>query len=130
VARPDLAGISVLVVDDEADARDVVGAILSSYGAEVRTASSVALALDAIRERPPLVVVSDIGMPGEDGFALIAQLRALTPPLASLPVIALTAYARRDDARRMLTAGFRRFLSKPADPITLATAVRDLARPD
>jgi signal transduction histidine kinase len=126
----DLTGIRVLLVDDEPDAREVVSEVLRAFGAEVASVDSVDSALETVVPFAPSVLVSDIGMPDKDGFMLVRRLRELDAPLSDLPVIALTAYARRDDARRVLAAGFRRFLSKPTDPATLATAVRSVVKPD
>src|SRR5213076_1680000 len=92
-----LTGVEVLVVDDDADARDLVAAVLVRSGARVRTASSVDEAVERLRERRPDVLLSDIGLPSQDGYELIRRVRALDE---SLPAAALTAFASPDDHRR------------------------------
>jgi CheY-like chemotaxis protein len=117
-----LDGIRVLVVDDEADARELFGSILLSAGAQVSTASSAADALRILAEEPVDVLVSDIEMPGEDGYTLLEQAvkaRGGTP----VPAIALTAYARAADRRRALDAGFKWHLAKPVEPSELVSAI-------
>ncbi len=123
-----LSGCSVLVVDDEADARDLVEAVLSRHGAVVRTAGSTAEALDALRERAPDVLLADIGMPGEDGYCLVQRVRALPDPrLAMIPAVALTAYGRTEDRMRALAAGFQQHIAKPVLPDELVTVVARMA---
>ena len=117
--RVTLSGARVLAVDDEPDAVELVSIVLEQAGAVVRTASSVAQALELVKAWTPELVVSDIGMPGEDGFALARKLRALGPPYADVPAIALTAFARREDADAALRAGFGWHLAKPIDPRVL-----------
>jgi signal transduction histidine kinase/response regulator RpfG family c-di-GMP phosphodiesterase len=129
----DLEGLRVMVVDDEPDAREVLVAMLEHRGAEVIALSSTAEAvtlLTSIRNGfIPDVLVSDIGMPGEDGFELISKVRALAPEHGgSIPAIALTAYARAEDRARVLSAGFQRHIAKPVEPSTLAIVVGRLAR--
>jgi signal transduction histidine kinase/ActR/RegA family two-component response regulator len=124
----DLTGIRVLLVDDEADAREVVGEVLVSFGAEVATVDSAEGALATVSGFAPTVMLSDIGMPEQDGFTLLRRLREMGPPYDELPVIALTAYARADDERRILAAGFHHFLAKPTDSRVLTRAVFDAAR--
>jgi PAS domain S-box-containing protein len=121
---PDLSGLLVLAVDDEADARQLMHRILGDCGARVITAASAreALAL-AARERPD-VLVSDIGMPETDGYDLLKQLRALS---ADIPAVALTAYARSEDRTRALRAGFRIHIAKPVEPAELAVSVANVA---
>jgi CheY-like chemotaxis protein len=119
-----LAGLDVLVVDDEADARDLVAAVLASCGATVRTAASVDEAIAMLRQQRPDVLVSDIGLPTEDGFALIRRVREID---RDLPAAALTAYAGPDDRRRALVAGFQAHVSKPVEPSELALLVASLA---
>jgi signal transduction histidine kinase/ActR/RegA family two-component response regulator len=123
-----LAGLRLLVVDDEADAREVMRFMLERGGAAVRTADSAAQALDAIREERPDLVISDIGMPVEDGYVLVRRLRAMEEGLGRrLPAIALTAYASEEDTRRALGAGFDAHLSKPVDPSRLIEVAAELA---
>ena len=121
----ELRGVTVLVVDDEADARDLFAAILRQHGAVVHTAASVHDALESVETFRPAVLVADIGMPGEDGYSLIRRLRSGTQ--ADMPAVALTAYARPEDRRRALDAGFEMHLPKPVEPIELISAVADLA---
>jgi signal transduction histidine kinase/ActR/RegA family two-component response regulator len=130
VPPPSLDGISVLVVDDENDARDVVAVALESWGATVTKAESVAEALATLERERPDVIVSDIGMPCEDGYAFIQTLRRAGGPAALVPAIALTAYARRADAERALASGFDFHVTKPIDPDDLRDVVgRALSRP-
>ena len=129
----ELAGLSVMIVDDERDAREVLVAMLELRGAEVIAASSAAEAVEALAHATnvsmPDVLVSDIGMPGEDGFDLISKIRAMGPEHGgNIPAIALTAYARAEDRRRVLEAGFQRHVAKPVEPSSLAGAVASLAR--
>jgi CheY-like chemotaxis protein len=123
-----LAGLRLLIVDDEADAREVMRFMLERGGAQVRIADSAAQALDAIREERPDLLISDIGMPVEDGYVLVRRLRAMEEGLGRrLPAIALTAYASEEDTRRALTAGFDAHLSKPVDPARLIDIAAGLA---
>lgn len=129
--RRRLEGVRVLVVDDEPDARDLVSRALRSDGADVRSAGSAAEAMGAIDELNPDVLVSDIAMPGEDGYELIRQLRARERPHGHhLPAVALTAYARNEDRERALRAGFQEHLAKPVEPAHLATVVANLVSRD
>jgi CheY-like chemotaxis protein len=114
----------VLVVDDEADARDLVAAVLASSGASVRAAASVEEAIAMLRQQRPDVLLSDIGLPTEDGFALIRRVREID---RDLPAAALTAYAGPDDRRKTLVAGFQAHVSKPVEPSELALLVASLA---
>ncbi|MDB5296625.1 MAG: hypothetical protein JWO31_2608, partial [Phycisphaerales bacterium] len=118
----------VLVVDDEPDARAVVARLLEGWDAAVTTAGSAADALAAVRRDKPDVLVSDIGMPGEDGYSLIRAVRALGPSGGGdVPAVALTAYARAEDRARALRAGYQGHLSKPVEPGELLTALAALA---
>jgi PAS domain S-box-containing protein len=121
----ELRGVTVLVVDDEPDARDLFAAILRQHGAVVRTAASVHDALESLESFKPGVLVVDIGMPGEDGYSLIRHIRGGAQ--ANMPAVALTAYARPEDRRRALDAGFEMHLPKPVEPVELVSAVADLA---
>jgi PAS domain S-box-containing protein len=124
----DLAGVKVLLVDDEPDARELLSEVLEQYGATVIVAASAEEALRAMTAERPTVLLSDIGLPGEDGYSLIRRVRAL-PALegATIPAAALTAYARSEDGRRALAAGFGRHAVKPIQPAALAVLVRELA---
>ena len=128
-ARPD--GVRVLVVDDDPDATGLMREVLSSAGASVIVAHSGREALSIISRERPDVLLSDIGMPEMDGFALIAQVRASADPaVRDVPAAALTAYARSDDRTRVLQSGFQMHLSKPIDPADVVAAVAALARRD
>ncbi|MCI0336494.1 MAG: ATP-binding protein [Acidobacteria bacterium] len=126
-----LEGVRALVVDDEADARDLVATLLRQYGAHVATASSAAEALAFIKKSEastrPDILVSDIGMPEEDGYSLIESVRRLTPEMGgSIPAIALTAYGRASDRIRALSAGFQRHMPKPVEPAELVMVIYGL----
>jgi len=124
----DLSGLRVLVVDDEADARTLVQKLLEECGAEILTAGNVDQALEQIRRARPHLLVSDIGMPGADGYELLERIRELEDPaLASLPAIALTAFARSEDRTRALRMGFLLHLSKPVEPAELVATVASAA---
>jgi len=125
---PALNGLRVLVVDDEPDSNDVVSTLLSSCGAEVRIAGSAAQALEVLTQWRTDVLVTDIGMPGEDGYGLLTKVRDQQGESARLPAIALTAYASRDDRIRLLSAGFQAHVAKPVDPEELVTVVANLGR--
>lgn len=125
-----LTGLHILVVDDEADAREVMRFMLERGGARVRTADSAAAALDAIREERPDLLISDIGMPVEDGYVMVRRLRAMEDGAPRrLPAIALTAYASEEDSRRARAAGFDAHLSKPVDPARFIDIAVGLAGP-
>jgi PAS domain S-box-containing protein len=120
----DLSGVRVLVVDDEPDARDLIHRILSDCHADVRTAGSASEALEALGTETPDVLVSDLGMPGMDGFELLARIRQLDAAHGgAVPAIALTAFARSEDRLRALEAGFRAHIAKPVDPSELIEVV-------
>ncbi|MDN2709452.1 ATP-binding protein [Janthinobacterium sp. SUN118] len=125
-ALRDLRGVTVLLVDDEADARELTERILRDSHADVHSADSAAQALQLLASVQPHVLVSDIGMPGVDGFDLLAQLRACVPADA-LPALALTAFARPQDRQQALDSGFQAYISKPLDPLELLAAVAQLA---
>ncbi len=122
-----LEGIRVLVVDNEADARGLIGAILESCGAEVVAVASAAEALEEIRRQRPDVLLSDIAMPGEDGYALIRKVRRLDTDDPPLPAAALTAYATAGDRAQALVAGYQTHLAKPIEPAELTAVVASLA---
>ncbi|MDV2995329.1 MAG: Sensor histidine kinase RcsC [Chroococcidiopsis sp. SAG 2025] len=121
-----LNNLRVLVVDDEPDSCEVIAVILQTSGARTYTAGSVQAALQALEAFQPDLLVSDIGMPGEDGYALIRQLRTKTTAQRQIPAIALTGFARLEDRTQAIAAGFHRHLPKPIDPDTLIAVVTDL----
>jgi len=124
--QPNLAGLRILVVDDEADARDLLAIRLQQYGASVITAASAEAALKALgRQNPqPDLIVSDIAMPGEDGYSLIRRVRAMEPEWGGrIPAIALTAYSRTKDRVQALAAGFQMHMPKPVNAAELAIAI-------
>jgi PAS domain S-box-containing protein len=124
-----LNGVKVLVVDDEPDARALVKRLLEDCNAIVTTAAGAAEALDAFRAHPPDVLVSDIGMPSEDGYSLIQKIRALQPTQGrNVPALALTAYARSEDRMQSARCGFQNHIAKPVEPAELITMVATLAR--
>ena len=127
VRRVTLGGLHVLVVDDDPGSNAVVTAVLASRGVEVRTAGSTPEALEIAGRWPPDVLVSDIAMPGDDGYALLEKLRAREGDLGHIPAIALTAYAGSSDRLRLLAAGFEAHIAKPFDPAELAAAVEEAA---
>jgi signal transduction histidine kinase/ActR/RegA family two-component response regulator len=122
-----LDGISVLVVDDDQESREVVAAHLRERQALVLTAASAAQAFDMLQHERVDVLVADIAMPGEDGYSLLRRLRALKPaPAATIPAAALTAFARDDDRRQALQAGFQLHMAKPVEAHSLVAAVSQL----
>jgi PAS domain S-box-containing protein len=121
-----LTGVKVLAVDDDVDSVAVLERILRRSGAEVRTAHSMEEALAEFGRFEPDVVLSDIGMPGHDGFELISRLRAL-PGGGCVPTVALTAFARSEDRTRVLRAGFQMHLAKPVESHELVAVVQNLA---
>jgi signal transduction histidine kinase len=128
LAEGSLEGVRVLVVDDEGDARDLVATVLRRAGADVLTAVSVAEALAVCERDRPDVLLSDLEMPGEDGYALIRKLRASPDPrLAAMPAAALTAYAGFEDAKRARDAGFEVHLPKPVQSRELVAVLAALA---
>lgn len=123
-----LQNLRVLVVDDESDTREFIATVLNNCGAEVRSAASAAEAFEAVRQWLPNVMVSDIGLPGEDGYALLGRLRRdLNEGEQLLPSLALTAYASVEDRKRALAAGFNMHLAKPIEPNELVAVVASLA---
>ena len=128
-SRRGFEGLKVLVVDDDPDARDVAAASLRGLGIAVELADTSAAGLRLVSRWRPDVVVADIGMPGEDGYHFVRQLRALGQESGGLtPAIALTAYSRPEDAQRALEAGYGEHLAKPLAPQALAAAVARAAR--
>jgi CheY-like chemotaxis protein/anti-sigma regulatory factor (Ser/Thr protein kinase) len=130
-----LAGVHVLLVEDQEEAREIVATALQQHGVIVTAASSSREALAALdaaltRGEPPHVIVSDIGLPEEDGYRLMEQLSSRAPSRGGhIPAIAVTAYGRPQDKRRALAAGFRLHITKPIVPETLAAAVAAVLPP-
>jgi CheY-like chemotaxis protein len=124
-----LRGMKVLVVDDEQDTREFVRTVLERSGANVMTSYSVPHAMDIFERHRPDCVISDIGMPDEDGYSFIQRVRALPRHLGGeTPVAALTAYARDEDRLRILRSGFQAYILKPVEPSDLVIAVAGIVR--
>lgn len=125
---PGLDGVRVLLVDDEADARELMRAILGQCGAQVTVAATARAALEALDRAPFDVLVSDIGMPEDDGYALIRAVRTRDPARGGqIPALALSAYARSEDRAEATSAGYHQHAAKPIEPADLAAAVARLA---
>ncbi|HEY7462494.1 MAG TPA: ATP-binding protein [Gemmatimonadota bacterium] len=125
---PSLAGLRVLVVEDERDARELVRVLLTRSGAQVQAVASADQALQALAQHPAHVVVSDLGLPGVDGYELVRRINHLAARRGlRIPVVALTAYAQDHDRRRAVEAGFQAYVTKPVDPAALASAIVQLA---
>ena len=124
----ELAGVKVLVVDDQPDARELIRRVLEDCSAEVLLAGTTAEALRLVETERPDVLVSDIGMPDVDGFELLRRIRALGSDRGGrVPAIALTAFARSEDRTRALRGGFLVHVSKPVDPSELVATVASVA---
>lgn len=124
-----LDGLQVLIVDDDAQTCEALTAVLEQYGAQVRAVTSASAALGAIANQKPDILISDIGMPDQDGYSLIAKMRALAPDQGGqIPAIALTAFARDEDRSRALQAGFQTYLAKPIEPDELVGVVAHLVQ--
>jgi signal transduction histidine kinase/ActR/RegA family two-component response regulator len=127
-----LSGLRVLAVDDDVDTLEVLRLVLQDKGAGVLVASSVSEALDALRDAPVDVLISDLGMPGADGYDLIRQVRTMERETRGqpMPAVALTAYASDEDRTRALAAGFQTYVAKPVDPMQLVeVTARAAGRP-
>jgi CheY-like chemotaxis protein/anti-sigma regulatory factor (Ser/Thr protein kinase) len=123
----ELSGIRVLVVDDDQDTLEMLELVLRQAGADVRIADSAGAGFRTFREWHPHVVVSDIGMPGEDGYAFINKVRGLPrEDGGQTPAIALTAYARSEDRVRVLSAGFQMHVAKPIEPAELVASLASI----
>ncbi|HEX8249163.1 MAG TPA: ATP-binding protein, partial [Pyrinomonadaceae bacterium] len=123
-----LSGVRVLIVDDDNDARLLLTTIIEKSGADILTASSVAEALETLKNFRPHILISDIGMPGEDGYSLIRKVRALYPEEADkISAVALTAYAREEDKTLALEAGFQMHIAKPVNPEELLSTLKELS---
>jgi len=128
-SMPSLKRLRVLFVDDEPDIRASISEILHHAEAEFRLAGSAAEALEILKDWRPDVLVSDIGMPGEDGYALLQKLRTRLPEEGGqIPAVALTAYARTEDRLQVLSSGFQMHVPKPVQPIELVTVIASIAR--
>ena len=126
---PRLEGLRILVVDDNADGRTLTSMVLTQAGASVTAAASVREALQMLEVQRPDVVVSDIGLPDEDGYRLIQRIREHEAEHEGfLPAVALTGYARAEDRARILAAGFQAHVPKPVDPIELAAAIATITQ--
>ncbi|MDB5328170.1 MAG: hybrid sensor histidine kinase/response regulator [Phycisphaerales bacterium] len=122
-----LNGVTIIAVDDEPDARELVRRLLQKYGATVFTAASADEGLEAVKRHKPDVIVSDIGMPDKDGYEFLRTVRALSGRCGTTPAIALTAFAHSEDRRRAMTAGFQVHLDKPVEATELVAAIARLA---
>jgi CheY-like chemotaxis protein len=121
---PRLDELRILVVDDNADGRALTSLVLTQAGASVKAVASVREALQLLEVERPDALVSDIGLPDEDGYGLIRQIRQDEAEHGGfLPAVALTGYARAEDRARSLAAGFQAHVSKPVEPVELATAI-------
>ncbi len=126
---PKLDGVKVLVVDDDEEAGNLVALVLNQVGAEAHAVTSVAAAVRMLRNFHADIVVSDIAMPGEDGYAMMRRLREIEPELGRhIPTMALTAYGRPEDRSRILASGFQKYIQKPVEPVQLARAIESLKR--
>lgn len=123
---PDLTGVHVFVLDDEADARDLLKRVIESSGAEVTCFESASDAMKALEHSRPRVIVSDIGMPKMDGYQFMRLLRASEPKSDKIPALALTAFARAEDRKKALLAGYQAHLAKPFDVGELVLLLSDL----
>ncbi len=127
VALPRLEGVHVVIIDDELDARDLVQTMLQDQGATVTSFNSAPDGLAALKTTRPTVVICDVGMPNMDGYEFIRTLRAEEPRGARIPALALTAFARAEDRKRSLVAGYQAHLAKPFDVGELVLIVANLA---
>jgi CheY-like chemotaxis protein len=124
---PSLEGVKVIVVEDDEDPRELLKLVLIRSGAEVSACSDPAEAMERFVKWTPDILISDIGLPGEDGYGLIRRVRGLTPERGGqIPAIALTAYSGESDKARILSAGFQMHITKPLDPKELVRAVSKL----
>ncbi len=124
-----LDGAHVLVVDDDAATRELLANLIGRTGASVEVAESAAAAIQSIQARTPTAIITDIGMPGEDGYSLMRRIRALPSPARDVPAIALSAYTRAEDRDAAQEAGFTSFIAKPATPQQLLRALETVMQP-
>ena len=128
-ARATLQGVRVLVVDDDPESLDVSAMVLRVAGAEVRTAAGTFGAYEVIRTWQPTVVLTDLAMPGEDGFMLFRSMRTTFAERGvKVPIVAFTAFGTTENRTRALQAGFDLYLTKPIDPRRLTSAVAEVTR--
>jgi len=126
-----LSGVNVLLVDDDSDTLKLMTTALTRRHATVTAVSSAGEAIQAIQRRRPDVLVSDIAMPGEDGYGLIEKVRSLESDEAeNIPAVAITAYAKDEDRERALSSGFQIYLAKPVEVTELISVVARAARRD
>jgi PAS domain S-box-containing protein len=123
-----LDGIRLLVVDDDEDNRDLLKTLLSHYGAIVTVASSAAEAMSLLLDSPPDILISDIGMPDEDGYQFMTKVRKLSKEKGgNIPAIALTAFAKIEDREKALSVGFQKHIAKPIDPTAFVKVIAEMA---
>jgi CheY-like chemotaxis protein len=123
-----LEGLRILVVDDEPDALDMLVSLFAQAGAEVASGASARQALDLLAIWSPSVIVTDVGMPGEDGYQLIGKIRSMKPEQGGdIPAVALTAYATAEDKARALSSGFQAHVAKPVEPTEIISVIAKLA---
>jgi CheY-like chemotaxis protein len=126
-AIPKLKGARLLIVDDEPDAREMLEVMLLQFGAEIRLAPSVQQALKILEQWKPHALISDVGMPDEDGYSLIHKVRTLEPERGGrTPAIALTGYGREEDRLQLLAAGYQVHLSKPVEFTRLVDSIANI----
>lgn len=124
-----LAGLKVLVVDDDPDSRDLVAFLLQEYGVEVIVVASALEALKILTNNQPDLLLCDIGMPDMDGYMLMRQIRALPPEQGGrIPAIALTAYAGESNQQQALKAGFQWHLAKPVEPMDVIAVIMEITK--
>ena len=127
-ATPRIAGLNILIVDDEPDSRALIRRLFDDAGVSVRAVASAAECMVILERECPDVLISDVGMPGEDGYSLIRRIRALPGRQHEIPAIALTAYARPADRLKAIQSGFQMHLSKPVDPAELLAVVASVSK--
>ena len=128
-ALPRLDGVHILLVEDHADSRELMSTVLEQAGASVTAVSSAKEAFQALKARKPDVLVSDIGLPGEDGYALIRRLRREEAKHGGfLPAVAITGYVRAEDRARVLGAGYQVHIPKPVEPVELTAAIATVTK--
>ncbi|MBK8200773.1 MAG: response regulator [Bdellovibrionales bacterium] len=126
--QPKLDGLRILLADDDQSALEAIGIYLRSFGAEVMAVESACEAIKSMPSFKPNVLVSDIAMPGEDGYSLIRKVRNLKLAQGGdVPALALTAYATADDTKRILAAGFQAHMAKPVEANSLGRVILDIS---